>query len=144
MINKTIILSLVFALTMSLSVIAKAGSGSPEGTCAADSGERSELLLHSAMNGDTHAVSELAECPDADLNVRDGGNRKTALMLAAQNGHARIVRVLIDNGADLNLRSSDRLEAIHYSYEFGHSNITRMLRSAGATGQLPDGRSAAR
>ncbi len=143
MINvKTIILGLVFALTVSLGMIAKAASDSPDPCITADLGERSDFLLSFVINGDNHAVTELLKCPDVDLNVRGGNRRMTPLMFAAQEGHSRIVRMLLDQGADPDLEDNNRYTAMNFSYESGHSSITRMLQDAGATNTLPAGRSA--
>ena len=77
-------------------------------------------------------------------------NNKTVLMVAAQNGHDNIVKMLIDSGADLdaqveyaptsrakpipdvNIRSIEGRTALMFAAENGYDNIVDILLKAGA------------
>ena len=48
-------------------------------------------------------------------------------MLACRHGHIDIVRLLLSNGASLDLVSDDRLSAMDIAYIGGHVNILNML-----------------
>ena len=56
---------------------------------------------------------------DAGLNVNQANDRgTTALMLAAEQGHVRVVRFLLDKGADPRLRNSDRMTALDFAQDY--------------------------
>ena len=56
----------------------------------------------------------------------------TALMLAAQNGHAPCARALIEAGASLNSTQNEGWTALIYAAQHGHDPCTRLLIEAGA------------
>ncbi|MCI5195099.1 MAG: ankyrin repeat domain-containing protein [Candidatus Electrothrix sp. AW5] len=64
-------------------------------------------LLEMVKSGDVEAVKSLLE-KGADVDARDSSQLdrgRTALMLAVRNRHKKIVKILIDNGADINLKN---------------------------------------
>ncbi|MBN1760764.1 MAG: ankyrin repeat domain-containing protein [Chitinispirillaceae bacterium] len=70
-------------------------------------------LMKSARDGDLDGVrTMIAEGRDVDERSDDG---VTALMLAAMNGHAKVVSFLLDNGADPKLREIYGNTALHYA-----------------------------
>ena len=58
----------------------------------------------------------------------------TALMLAAQNGHEQVARVLLEAGAVVGAQENDDagLTALMHAAENGHEQIARVLLEAGA------------
>ncbi|HEX6284030.1 MAG TPA: ankyrin repeat domain-containing protein, partial [Pyrinomonadaceae bacterium] len=58
----------------------------------------------------------------ADINVRNE-HGVTALMRAAQHGHARVVRLLLAHGADANLVRNDKFTALSLAAFFGHTEV---------------------
>jgi Ankyrin repeats (3 copies) len=85
----------------------------------------------------------LASAPDArtaealiaaGANVNAGGHDGlTPLMLAASNGRAEVVRVLIRHGAEVNaFNDAERGTALSLAVRNGHDDVARILREAGA------------
>ena len=66
-----------------------------------------------------------------DVNVRNK-HGMTALMRATYHGHERMVRVLLEHGADPNLVRNDRFTALALAAFFGHTETVRILIEHGA------------
>ena len=56
----------------------------------------------------------------------------TSLHSASEYGYLDLARLLIDRGADVNLRRADRLSSLHLSLSSGHLDVTRLLIQHGA------------
>ncbi len=69
-------------------------------SCACSWAGINEDLFKAAIYGDAEAVKSLL-AKGADVNAKDKGGG-TALMMAINNNHAGVVRLLIDKGADVN------------------------------------------
>lgn len=54
----------------------------------------------------------------------------TSLMLAAQHGHEKAVRALLDGGADARLRANDGATAKVIATHHGHQDVVRLLEEA--------------
>ena len=67
----------------------------------------------------------------ADINMRTREGR-TALHLAASNGHVPTVRFLLQTGADINLVDNKGNTALLLAAENGHLKAVRLLLTAGA------------
>ena len=50
--------------------------------------------------------------------------------IASEKGHADVVRVLLDNGADASLRTSDGETALQVATRFGHTEVMSLLEGA--------------
>ena len=69
------------------------------------------------------------------INVKGGEYDRTALMNAAVEGHAKIVELLLNKGADVDVRSSLDLdgfpypgwEAIHFATCNGHLDVAKLI-----------------
>ena len=57
---------------------------------------------------------------------------KTALMSAAQKGHAEVVKMLLSAGADVNAADNYDWTALMVAAELGHAKVAEILLSAGA------------
>lgn len=68
----------------------------------------------------------------ADPNLATNVRQVTALMSAARNGHEDVVTLLLENGADPDLRSDDFGTALHQAAAAGHTGCARALLRAGA------------
>jgi len=62
----------------------------------------------------------------------DPSESKTALMYAAQYGQLRIVRLLMEKGARINLRADDGATAASLAYDNGEIDIYNYLKANGA------------
>ncbi|MBR2125299.1 MAG: ankyrin repeat domain-containing protein [Akkermansia sp.] len=62
----------------------------------------------------------------------------TALMMAAMNGYHEVVEVLVQNGADLNLRNKSGFTALMLAAQKGHAQVVRLLLLAGADPAVTD------
>ena len=56
----------------------------------------------------------------------------TALMLAAQNGHEQVARVLLEAGAVVGAQNNDGSTALMHAARNGHEQVARVLLEAGA------------
>lgn len=66
-----------------------------------------------------------------DIEARDEhGN--TALIVAAQNGHTALVKMLVDKGADVGAVNGKRNTPLHYAVAYDFKEIADMLLLAGA------------
>jgi ankyrin repeat protein len=101
--------------------------------------------IHSAARmRDVQTVQyELSAGVDVDLrNGRaqngDGGN--TALWFAAQGPASglEVARLLIDAGADVNLRCEHGRTALHIAAAWGHLDVVQLLLEHGADPDTPD------
>ena len=58
--------------------------------------------------------------------------KETALHIAAWYGHADVVKVLIQNGADVNAVDDDKQTALHKAAEFNRIDVVKVLLENGA------------
>jgi ankyrin repeat protein/tetratricopeptide (TPR) repeat protein len=77
--------------------------------------------------------------PTVDINAGDpSDHNKTPLMHAACNGWDKIADDLIRAGANLDLIDDNKDTALHYSTQFAHPVVTKLLLNAGAKMDLQD------
>ena len=94
-------------------------------------------LWQAAITGNTAAVEEhIVAATDLDAKEDYGGS--TPLILAAIFGKKEVARILIDGGADLDLRNSKGSTAIHQACFFCRPEIVDMLLVAGADSSQTD------
>jgi cytohesin len=56
----------------------------------------------------------------------------TALFSAAREGHAKTVKTLLAEGADVNAKDIEGRTALMWAEKSGHAEIVRLLKQAGA------------
>ena len=113
--------------------------------CVADN-EGDTCLTLAAWFGQTETVRYLVSLPEVDMNQR-GLRGRTALHMAVLKVHADVVEVLIDAGADIEVKSENESSPLpfgadiegdngdsplHLASQFGETAIVKMLVEAGA------------
>jgi len=91
--------------------------------------QHSTTRLITPPAGDSTGVVGLLLYAGADLNAKDKDG-KTALMYAAENGHADAVRSLLDKGADVNAKDNGGWTAKDWALYNNKSNVVPILEEA--------------
>jgi len=102
------------------------------------------LVRRGARVDDIAAAAGLGRLADVRqlLATADPESRHRALALAAQHGHAEIVRLLLDAGEDLNRYNPDGFHShatpLHHAAGGGHDAVVRLLVDRGARLDIKD------
>lgn len=92
-------------------------------------------LPQAVRAGSLETVKLLVE-HKADVN-EPGGNGKTPLILAAQNGHEDIISYLLERGAEVNGRNAaDGTTALMWAANTGRARIVELLLESGGDARL--------
>ncbi|KAI0652133.1 ankyrin [Trametes meyenii] len=93
---------------------------------AVDDGSTS-AVSNLAIGGDVHGLlAYLRDHPETDVNSLDD-NGYTALHLAADRGHEEVVKVLLERGADKEIKDQDEFTAKELAGIAGHDEIVHLL-----------------
>jgi ankyrin repeat protein len=78
----------------------------------------------------------------ASVNLRDTPEQFTALMFAAAEGHVKVVRLLLEHGADPSLKDADGDTAESFATQKGHPDVVEILKASPkpAPGAAPEKR----
>jgi len=87
-------------------------------------------IMTCASSGSVEAVRALIG-RGADVNAKESSQNQTALMWAAAEHHADVVKVLVDNKADLQARTRRGFSALHFAAREGDLDVARILLAAG-------------
>jgi ankyrin repeat protein len=87
-------------------------------------------IMTCASTGSADAVRMLI-ARGADVNAKEPVQNQTALMWAAAEHHAYVVRALIEHGADLWAATRKGFTALHFAAREGELESTRLLLAAG-------------
>eukprot|EP01106_Pelomyxa_sp_JSP_P004437 TRINITY_DN1690_c0_g1_i2.p1 TRINITY_DN1690_c0_g1~~TRINITY_DN1690_c0_g1_i2.p1 ORF type:complete len:193 (+),score=73.50 TRINITY_DN1690_c0_g1_i2:32-610(+) len=88
--------------------------------------DEEEDIFHYASEGDLAHVSALLDSGRAAVSDHDDDGR-TALLWAADRGHAPVVAELLKRGADVNHQDVDGQTALHYAVSCGHADLVKLL-----------------
>ena len=92
--------------------------------------EQSEAIWVAAKDGNAAEVERLLKFANLDAEFVDGVGR-SALHMAAKNGHLDAVKVLLEAGADPSLRASKGITASIMAKRAGHINIVKEIDVSG-------------
>ena len=128
------------------------------GSLGADGMTQAQLdarMISAAEDGDADAVCEYLR-RGADVEAEKSGDRRTALMIAAKEGYADVIELLLENDADVNRRGGEagpdkpsgrwsghldsNKTALLYASAHGHADIVRIMLDNGADVELGDDR----
>ncbi|XP_048257810.1 serine/threonine-protein phosphatase 6 regulatory ankyrin repeat subunit A-like [Haliotis rufescens] len=86
-------------------------------------------ILHSAgRGGDVEVVQYVLSHDLVDINVR-GSCRRTPVMVAAENGHREIVKLLVDKGGDMSLVDEKNDNILHLACLCGQKEVVKYVLS---------------
>jgi ankyrin repeat protein len=83
-----------------------------------------------ASSGPNHETVALLLARGATVNLRDTEERFTALMFAASEGQDKVVRLLLEHGADPSLVDADGDTALTFAKQNGHRAVVAILTAA--------------
>lgn len=88
-----------------------------------------EMLMSAASSGDECRVEELLSRTgvSVDFVLPSEPEGRTMLFRASQNGHRDVIDLLIENGANVNIGTSDGRTPLHIASQQGHVDIVDML-----------------
>jgi ankyrin repeat protein len=89
-------------------------------------------LLEAAKSGDVNIAKVSFKCSSSDSCNDDDRYRSTPLTYAAIYGHLEVVRVLLEEGANVNRTDSVVYTALHHAAWNGHLDLCRLLLDWGA------------
>lgn len=90
-----------------------------------------EGLWHAARIGDIPAMKRyIAE--GADVNAPDDDLNLSPLVWSASHGQTEAARLLIENGADVNMKDGKRSTPLHSAAVFGRAGVAKLLLENGA------------
>ena len=92
---------------------------------------QAEEVHDAARKGDLAKIKGLLEGSPALLEARSE-NEKTPLHFAAQGGHREIVELLLEKGADVNVKNIASETPLHYAAAMSHKEIVELLITEGA------------
>jgi ankyrin repeat protein len=99
---------------------------------------QTKSLVASAETGDLKAAKNALK-KGADVNAKDEFYGNTALQEASFGGYENIVRLLIENGADVNIKGKGGLAALHHAVIGSRENIVQLLLKNGADVNIQSG-----
>lgn len=86
-----------------------------------------------AMQGSVRVIEELMKFDRSGvINVRNKLTESTPLQLAAEGGHAEVVKALVRAGASTTDENRAGFTAVHLAAQNGHGQVLDVLRSSGS------------
>jgi len=106
--------------------------------------EHEDVFIEACVKGDFYRVRKiLSKEPQLAQYAMANEAMKfaPAIVLAAENGHVEIVRLLLDKGADVGMVNNELENAVHVAVKGGHVEVVELLasRTVDYTSPLLDG-----
>ena len=95
-------------------------------------------LWQASAEGDLKTVKQLLK-DGADANSREPSLGLTPMVMAVMQDQPKVVRLLVKNGADVNLGGADGNTPMHGAMFLGHDKVVKELLRAGADPFKPNG-----
>jgi ankyrin repeat protein len=95
-------------------------------------------LHHCAEKGLTTSVKRLLSIRNINVNVKNDERGSTPLHYAALHGHIEIARLLLQNGADVNVKSDRGRTPLYCAAWNGHIDVFHLLVENGADLEAQD------
>jgi hypothetical protein len=89
------------------------------------------FLIEAAKSGDVKTTKRWAHC-NSDSCTTEIWSRQTPLILAVDNNHMEVVRVLLEGGVDVQRGDVNGHTPLFYAAEFGRLELCRLLLDKGA------------
>ncbi|CAM9219372.1 unnamed protein product [Scytosiphon promiscuus] len=106
-----------------------AGSGCVPRTAALLAGKDPSGAHGGQCCGAQHTLRD----SDLSINIDEGDETGTTpLIFAAQGGYTRVVKMLLQKGANVEVQADNGFTALHAAAMFGHPNVAQALLDAGA------------
>ena len=83
-------------------------------------------LIVAAKSGDVNTAKILVKCTNDNCSI-DDATSSTPLILAADNAHVDVVRVLLEGGVNAERDNTFQWTALHYAAYYGHLDVCRLL-----------------
>jgi len=107
-------------------------TGGKEGVSLAALGEARAAARVAEGAGYAPPANPAIDVNDADVNARERLYGRTALMIAAAEGHLDSVRLLVEAGSDLNVVDAEGSTALTLARSNGNLDVAALLAEAGA------------
>ncbi|CAG5179642.1 uncharacterized protein ALTATR162_LOCUS9388 [Alternaria atra] len=91
----------------------------------------SSALLWAARH-DQEATAQKSLREKANIQATNDDDDEAPLLLAAENGHKQVVKLLVDKGADVNAQGGRYGNALYAASYRGHEAVVRQLLDKGA------------
>ena len=92
-------------------------------------------VMAAAKKGDIESIKQHIAF-GTNLNSKGSSRDETALIIASCQGHYEIVKLLIDEGAELDIQNDEGVTAQFCAVFFGQVEIVQLLNDAGADPEI--------
>ena len=107
-------------------------TGGVDGVSLATLGEARAAARVAEGAGYSPPTNPAVDTNYADVNARERLYGRTALIIAAVEGHLEVVRMLVEAGSDLNIVDAEGSTALSLARSYGNLDVAALLEQAGA------------